>query len=106
MNSLTALRCIHHGSREAAALCASCRKPFCRECVTEHAGVVLCTGCLRQPERGNTRRLRPGLLLLSSCVLSASLVGLILLFALLGKTLLNLPAELDQDEVPASESGK
>lgn len=39
-------RCFHHTGREAAALCLSCGNYFCRECITEHEGKVMCAGCL------------------------------------------------------------
>jgi len=39
-------RCDNHAGREAAARCPQCRRFFCRECVTEHAGRVICADCL------------------------------------------------------------
>jgi hypothetical protein len=44
-------RCLHHPVREAAARCPECRSYFCRECVTEHEGRVICTPCLRRLTR-------------------------------------------------------
>lgn len=41
-----AQRCVHHPDREAAARCPECRRFFCRECVSEHDGRVLCATCL------------------------------------------------------------
>ena len=41
-------RCFNHGIREAAARCPDCERYFCRECVTEHEGRVLCAQCLRR----------------------------------------------------------
>ena len=38
--------CLNHPDREAAARCPGCRRFFCRECVTEHAGRILCARCL------------------------------------------------------------
>ena len=43
---LSAQRCFLHASREAVALCPECRHYFCRECVSEHSGRVLCAKCL------------------------------------------------------------
>ena len=34
--------------REAAARCPECGRFFCRECVTEHDGRLICARCLRQ----------------------------------------------------------
>ena len=43
---IRAWRCVRHPEREAAARCPSCGHPFCRECVVEHGGRLLCSGCL------------------------------------------------------------
>ncbi len=39
-------RCLHHAGREAASRCPGCRAFFCRECVTDHEGRLLCRRCL------------------------------------------------------------
>jgi len=44
--SLSQKKCLHHGSREAVARCPECQRYFCRECITEHAGKVICQNCL------------------------------------------------------------
>lgn len=66
MPSLAQHRCFIHPIREASARCPSCRQSFCRECVTEHDGRILCATCLRKsvapevrPKRDFTRFLRP-----------------------------------------------
>jgi len=106
MQPLASLRCNHHASREAAALCARCQRPYCRECVTEHEGRVLCTSCLGLPAASSKRRWRLGPVLLSGGVLCASLASLILLFVLLGKALLSLPSEQFQNHIWPPESAK
>jgi len=40
------LRCQQHPVREAIARCPNCRQSFCRECITEHEGRMLCLPCL------------------------------------------------------------
>lgn len=45
-DSIAQVRCFKHVSREAAAKCPACSKFYCRECVTEHEGRVLCVSCL------------------------------------------------------------
>ena|SRR5438093_12942011 len=47
MASLAYQRCFNHALREAAARCPTCGRFFCRECVTEHEGRVLCALCLK-----------------------------------------------------------
>jgi hypothetical protein len=39
-------RCSRHPDREAAARCLSCQSFYCRECITEHEGRVICAGCI------------------------------------------------------------
>jgi len=39
-------RCLNHALREAAVQCPSCKRYFCRECVTEHAGRMICVSCV------------------------------------------------------------
>ena len=41
-------RCVRHPNRDAAARCPSCQQYFCRECVVEHDGRLLCSDCLRR----------------------------------------------------------
>lgn len=48
MENITHQRCSNHALREAAAICLECDRYFCRECVTEHEGKVVCTSCLRK----------------------------------------------------------
>ena len=44
--SLLLQRCFHHLDREAAARCPSCQRFYCRECVTEHDGRMICANCV------------------------------------------------------------
>ncbi|GEM_PF-297531 len=46
MATLAFQKCLNHGDREAVARCPKCRSHFCRECVSEHAGRILCAQCL------------------------------------------------------------
>jgi len=45
---LARARCTNHESRQASGLCPSCRRPFCKECLTEHDGRLTCAACLRR----------------------------------------------------------
>lgn len=44
-------RCWNHETREAVCLCLECGRSFCRECVSEHEGRLLCAACLRNKAR-------------------------------------------------------
>jgi len=46
MSGLAARRCSRHDLREAVCRCPGCTLFFCRECVTEHDGRLLCPACL------------------------------------------------------------
>jgi len=50
MSTLIHQRCMVHQEREAAALCPECRLYYCRECVTEHLGRMMCAHCVAQLE--------------------------------------------------------
>lgn len=65
MSVIAARKCGRHPAREAVGRCASCHDHFCRECVGEHAGVLLCARCLAREaappapvRRTDWRRLR------------------------------------------------
>ena len=51
MAALAHQRCFNHAVREAAARCPTCGRFFCRECITEHEGRVLCALCLKATEK-------------------------------------------------------
>lgn len=96
-------RCFHHANREAAARCPGCRRYFCRECITEHDGRVLCASCVaREAAPEQRRHSRLGL-----CLEAAGCLFLLLLlwagFHLLGQGLLRLPDTFhDPDRLPAT----
>jgi len=61
MTDLARQQCFHHAGREASVRCPSCRRDYCRECVTEHEDRYLCSTCLRAHatnERRPPRRVR------------------------------------------------
>ena len=45
MSTLADQRCWHHAGREAVVRCPECRRFYCRECVTEHLGRMICGTC-------------------------------------------------------------
>jgi len=90
--------CSLHPGRAAAARCPSCRHFFCGECITEHAGRLVCASCLaaeREPspaEHGKRRRLRLAAIpiwAMAQTVLAALIVWLGFLF--LAETIRNVP---------------
>jgi hypothetical protein len=69
-------RCWNHESREAVCRCPECTRSYCRECVTEHDGRLLCASCLvirsRKPasRRAGLRRLLPAGMLVGGILLA------------------------------------
>jgi len=93
MAALSEQRCFQHPSREAAARCPSCRRFFCRECVTEHEGRLICRACMAAQTAAPPR---PGRGLADAGVAAGSLFGFLLawiLFYYLGLMLTRIPAE-------------
>lgn len=58
MPTIAQQRCFIHTAREAVARCPECRNAFCRECVTEHQGRVVCAACLRRLGAASSQRRR------------------------------------------------
>ena len=46
MSGFSAPTCFVHPGRESVALCLECRHSFCRECVIDHDGRLICAACL------------------------------------------------------------
>jgi hypothetical protein len=91
-------RCVLHPRREAAARCPGCRRFFCRECVVEHEGRLLCASCVAdvaaQAGRGRRRWVLRGLMGWTGLVVALLLTWLC--FYLLGRALLVLPSDLHE----------
>jgi len=91
MQDLSRERCFNHALREAVARCPECGRYFCRECVTEHEGRVVCSACLRKLAKLSLGE-RAGLTVLLELILS--LGGMLLawmFFYYVGLALLRLP---------------
>ena len=52
MSKLSKQHCFNHANREAIACCLECNRYFCRECITEHNGRFVCSGCLQNISDG------------------------------------------------------
>lgn len=85
-------RCLHHPGRESAARCPECRNFFCRECITEHEGRVICTPCLKRLTRPAEAKGRNFGVLLSLVHLGFGCAFAFLFFYSLGQVLLRIPS--------------
>lgn len=93
MPAAIASRCLLHSQREAVARCPVCRQSYCRECITEHEGRVICAACLRKVSQPEIRPARTwGWLMRPVHLLTGILMGW-LIFYCLGRVLLLIPSE-------------
>jgi hypothetical protein len=99
MSSLSTQRCFNHGFREAVARCPSCGRFFCRECVTEHEGRVLCAACLSEDVSGPAPRTRTFAALRSLAALMLGILILWLMFHSAGRLLLLLPTAFHEGTI-------
>jgi len=95
MPAVRARRCARHTEREAVARCPACGGAFCRECVVEHGGRLLCAACLAKEaaEAAAAARPAPQRLPAAGRALGLATGGLALwlLFYALGALLLKIP---------------
>ena len=99
MQELVTQRCFRHRRREAAARCRGCRRFYCRECVTEHEGRLLCSACLAvqiRPEKRRQRKLPAFFQLLQ---FAAGIFVLWFVCYLAGHLLLSIPTEFHEGTV-------
>lgn len=83
-------RCSNHALREAAVQCPSCKRFFCRECVTEHNGRMICVTCVTLPSETAPRAsFRTGW----AAMAVAGFVVAWLVFYYLGLALARIPSE-------------
>ena len=88
--------CLNHPRREAAARCTSCGQPFCRECVTEFEGRMVCGACHRAKVQVKEKPKRDWAMLSATFQLVLGLALLWLGTWLLGRVLLNIPSEFHE----------
>jgi hypothetical protein len=93
---MTAAPCLNHPRREAAARCTSCSQPFCRECVTEFEGRMVCGACHREKLQAKGKRKRDWFLVTTLLQATAGFAALWLSAWLLGRVLVNLPSDVHE----------
>jgi hypothetical protein len=88
--SLLNQRCFNHVNREAAARCPSCQRFYCRECVTEHEGRMMCANCVARLRAPQVRRRSSGVVWSMFSVVGVLMAWLI--FYYLGMGLARIPS--------------
>lgn len=86
-------RCARHPAREAAARCLACGEYFCRECVVEHKGRLLCVSCLARQTARDAARLPLGLAVRRALALGLAVLVAWAAFYTVGALLLKLPPD-------------
>ena len=89
--ALVQARCWNHPSREAVVRCPECRRFFCRECVTEHQGRMVCATCVVQGSVVTRRVERPAAALWITLALAGVLLAW-LVFYYAGLSLARIPS--------------
>jgi hypothetical protein len=84
-------RCVRHPEREAAARCRACGGFFCRECVVEHEGRLLCAPCLARVTAKSGRRRERLAIVRRGFVTLSGIAALWLTWYAIGIVLLRLP---------------
>jgi hypothetical protein len=80
-------RCFNHASREAAARCPNCKQDFCRECITEHAGKMLCVNCLKASSEKKKKKRRFLHSVFNVFIFIAAIILIYLCFAWMGRAI-------------------
>ena len=101
---LRARRCVRHEQREAVARCPRCTRYFCRECVSEHEGLLLCAECLEKQVAADLARVARPTRGLPAWVPRgvgslAGFAALWLIFHLAGVLLLKIPPDLHHGKI-------
>jgi hypothetical protein len=103
MASLGAQICFNHPIREAVARCPECGRSYCRECITDHEGRIICAACLQRLTAAETtndtgrRRVLQFLLLPVRMLVGLSIAWLC--FYTIGRLLLAMPSEFHSGAV-------
>jgi hypothetical protein len=85
-------RCLNHATREAVAQCPTCKRFFCRECITEHAGRMICVACVNALSRDAQKTERAARARWTVTALAGLLIAW-LVFYYLGLTLARIPSK-------------
>lgn len=103
MHDLAHKRCRNHAQREAAGRCPECERFFCRECLTEHEGRVLCAACLATGPADAPHSKIPLAGLIRTCQLAIAVAVLWIFFSSFGRAVVLLPDTFHEDTYRQNE---
>jgi hypothetical protein len=90
-------RCWNHEAREAACRCPACGRSYCRECVSEHEGRLLCAACLSRIAANRESKSGPAVRLASPAMIAAGILLAWLIFWAAGASLIALVHRVQQE---------
>lgn len=90
-------RCFNHAAREAVARCPHCQRFFCRECVTDHEGIVTCATCLKALAYTQAHRRAPKLFRLLAAATGLAVAWGV--FYLAGRLMMLLPTTFHEGTI-------
>jgi len=93
VQELAQQRCFRHQQREAVARCLECERFFCRECVTEHHGRLLCSACLSKQIDIKPRRGGSAAIIFRAAQFVSGALTIWIFFYLIGHLLLSIPSD-------------
>jgi hypothetical protein len=93
LGQLHARRCVRHPTREAAARCPGCGEFFCRECVVEHDGKLLCSTCIARRVAATGRRAERLAAVRRFASAGGGVLALWIVFYWVGALLLKIPPD-------------
>lgn len=99
MLELAKQRCFRHHQREAVAHCLSCERFFCRECVTEHLGRLLCSDCLSKEAEASLAGTGRSAFVSRIFQIACGGVMIWLVFYMLGYLLLSIPSAFHEGTI-------
>jgi hypothetical protein len=92
-------RCLNHVTREAAARCPECKRFFCRECITEHEGKVICAECLTTQSASSSKGPRRVAEIARGGAMTVGLGLVWLFFYYFGRLLLSIPSSFHEGTI-------
>ncbi|MEO6994978.1 MAG: rhomboid family protein [Lacunisphaera sp.] len=100
MSVIATRKCVRHPVREAVARCSSCEEHFCRECVVEHEGVLLCAVCLAREAATKTPEQKSAGVRVGKMVLTVACVLLLwVVFYGFGQLLKTIPPSVHEGTI-------
>lgn len=96
MQDISQQRCLNHMLREAVARCPDCSRFFCRECITEHEDMVLCTSCLRKRLKPDPNKFQRFQWILRLGYFLSGLTLLYVIFYYVARILVALPTDFHE----------